>query len=97
MSWMTLSCGPWPVSYIPATILHNRADSTVTKYLRGISYTGVEHIGFYKLEMTFNENTTVITKLPLSQRPQQYAAAIMDHLLDDFFKKLKTISKKYSS
>ena len=63
----------------------------------GISYTGVGHIGFYKLEMTFNENTTVITKLPLSQRPQQYAATIMDHLLDDFFKKLKTISKKYSS
>ena len=61
----------------------------------GISYTGLGHIGFYKLEMTFNENTTVIiTKLPLSQRPQQYAAAIMDHLLDDFFKKLKTTSKK---
>ena len=59
----------------------------------GANYTGCGHIGFYKLEMTFNQNTTMITKLELSQRPQQYAAAIMDYILDYFFKKLNQYQK----
>lgn len=59
----------------------------------GASYTGFGDIGFYKLEMNFNQNTMIITKLELNRRPQQYAAAIMDFILDYFFKKLNQYQK----
>ena len=55
----------------------------------GIAYTGFGDVGFFKLEMKFGEQTKVITKCELQQRPQQYAAALVDHLLDYFFDKLK--------
>ena len=56
----------------------------------GIAYTGFGDVGFSKLEMTFGEQTKIITKkCPLKQRPQQYAAALVDYLLDYFFDKIK--------
>ena len=38
----------------------------------GLAYTGIGCIGFYKL---IGSQTKIITKLDISQRPQQYAAA----------------------
>lgn len=55
----------------------------------GIAYTGFGDVGFFKLEMQFGKQTKVITKCELQQRPQQYAAALVDYLLDYFFGKLK--------
>ena len=55
----------------------------------GIVYTGFGVVGFFKLEMKFGEQTKVIMKCELQQQPQQYAAALVDHLLDYFFDKLK--------
>ena len=56
----------------------------------GMAYTGFGDVGFFKLEMKFGEQTKIITKCQLKQRPQQYAAAaLMDYLLDYFFEKIK--------
>ena len=40
----------------------------------GMAYTGIGCIGFYKLNMKFGGQTEIISKLDISQRPQQYAA-----------------------
>lgn len=54
----------------------------------GICYTGNGHVGFYKLEMRFNERTKIITKLAISHRSTVYAAVLVDYFLDYYFKKL---------
>ena len=55
----------------------------------GIIYTGFGDVGFYKLRMTFGQPTTLTTKCKLAQLPQPYAAGLVDHLLDYYFKKLE--------
>lgn len=59
----------------------------------GIICTGIGDFGFYKLEMTFGKQTKLITRFELSQRPQPYTAALVDHVLDYFFKKLNQYSQ----
>ena len=55
----------------------------------GISYTGSGDVGFYKLKMKFGEETKICTKVPIARRIRVYAAALVDHLLDYYFKRLK--------
>lgn len=64
-----------------------RKVNQVTGY--GIAYTESGDVGFYKLKMTFGENTKICTKVPIARRIQVYAAALVDHLLDYYFKRLK--------
>ena len=59
----------------------------VTGY--GIAYTRSGDVGFYKLEMKFGETTKIYTKVPIARRIRVYAAALVDHLLDYYFKRLK--------
>ena len=59
----------------------------------GMAYTGIGCIGFYKLKITFDDQTKIISKLELSQRPQQYAAALADSILDYYYDRLAQFSR----
>ena len=54
----------------------------------GMAYTGIGCIGFYELNMKFGGQTEIISKLDISQQPQQYAAAFADFILDYYYDRL---------
>ena len=55
----------------------------------GIAYTGMGHIGFYKLLMKFGEQMKFVTKIELNQRPRPSAACFVDYTLDYYFGKVE--------
>jgi len=67
-----------------------RALTSIEGY--GIAYTGIGGIGCFKLIIKFGQDTEIITKLKLVQRPPHQAASKVDSLLDCCVNKMDKMS-----
>ena len=54
-----------------------------------VAYTGMGHVGFYKLKMEFNKPMEFVAKIQPGMRSRPLSAAYVDYALDYFFGKIK--------
>ena len=54
----------------------------------GVSYTGIESVGFYKLEIKFDKPIQFQAKFPLAEHQKPHSPAIVDYALDFFMGKI---------